>query len=249
MNITKMNDFVTSWLTLRLCLSCPQRHLSPEDFFRVFGMSMSAFDRLAQWKKNELKKQVRLFWENLVSRDRLTNSRPYCQQCALNSSLHKGLLTPDWLCVSVEEELAEMKRSLFNWDGKRRTYLDLWRVLWHYLACTLSTMYEVSQLAKLEEILGHESKYFQSQQTSPHWTWKRKMRRGGSWLLLPALPADVSVLTWLAGWQTDLPQYTINWVSATLQFGWNAALKTNWCDIKKYIHFYVKNTDTIQSGS
>ncbi|KAG7242349.1 hypothetical protein INR49_023905 [Caranx melampygus] len=37
------------------------RHLSPEEFYRVFGMSMSAFDRLAQWKKNELKKQVRLF--------------------------------------------------------------------------------------------------------------------------------------------------------------------------------------------
>ncbi|KAM7374554.1 hypothetical protein PAMP_007202 [Pampus punctatissimus] len=38
-----------------------ERHLSPEEFHRVFGMSMSAFDRLAQWKKNELKKQVRLF--------------------------------------------------------------------------------------------------------------------------------------------------------------------------------------------
>ncbi|XP_036975617.1 actin-binding LIM protein 3-like isoform X2 [Acanthopagrus latus] len=38
-----------------------ERHLSPEEFYRVFGMSMSAFDRLAQWKKNELKKQVRLF--------------------------------------------------------------------------------------------------------------------------------------------------------------------------------------------
>ncbi|KAM3869153.1 actin-binding LIM protein 3-like [Diretmus argenteus] len=38
-----------------------ERHLSPEEFCRVFGMSMSAFDRLAQWKKNELKKQVRLF--------------------------------------------------------------------------------------------------------------------------------------------------------------------------------------------
>ncbi|KAA8586764.1 hypothetical protein FQN60_000600 [Etheostoma spectabile] len=34
-----------------------ERHLSPEDFYRVFGMSMSAFDHLAQWKKNELKKQ------------------------------------------------------------------------------------------------------------------------------------------------------------------------------------------------
>uniref|UniRef100_A0A8C2WUQ5 Actin binding LIM protein family member 3 n=1 Tax=Cyclopterus lumpus TaxID=8103 RepID=A0A8C2WUQ5_CYCLU len=38
-----------------------ERHLSPEEFHRVFGMSMSAFDHLAQWKKNELKKQVRLF--------------------------------------------------------------------------------------------------------------------------------------------------------------------------------------------
>uniref|UniRef100_A0AAX7UT82 Actin binding LIM protein family, member 3 n=1 Tax=Astatotilapia calliptera TaxID=8154 RepID=A0AAX7UT82_ASTCA len=38
-----------------------ERHLSPEEFYRVFSMSMSAFDRLAQWKQNELKKQVRLF--------------------------------------------------------------------------------------------------------------------------------------------------------------------------------------------
>ncbi|XP_014878272.1 actin-binding LIM protein 3-like isoform X5 [Poecilia latipinna] len=41
--------------------ACLERHLSPEEFYRVFGMSMSAFDHLAQWKKNELKKQVRLF--------------------------------------------------------------------------------------------------------------------------------------------------------------------------------------------
>ncbi|KAK9536451.1 hypothetical protein VZT92_006227 [Zoarces viviparus] len=38
-----------------------ERHLSPEEFHRVFGMPMSAFDHLAQWKKNELKKRVRLF--------------------------------------------------------------------------------------------------------------------------------------------------------------------------------------------
>ncbi|KAM4726418.1 actin-binding LIM protein 3-like isoform 2-T2 [Anableps anableps] len=38
-----------------------ERHLSPEEFYRIFGMPMSAFDCLAQWKKNELKKQVRLF--------------------------------------------------------------------------------------------------------------------------------------------------------------------------------------------
>ncbi|KAJ3589109.1 hypothetical protein NHX12_009957 [Muraenolepis orangiensis] len=38
-----------------------KRHLSPEDFHRVFGMSTASFDHLAQWKKKELKKQVRLF--------------------------------------------------------------------------------------------------------------------------------------------------------------------------------------------
>ncbi|XP_062288993.1 actin-binding LIM protein 3-like [Scomber scombrus] len=38
-----------------------ERHLSPEEFHRVFGMSMCTFDHLAQWKKNELKKQFRLF--------------------------------------------------------------------------------------------------------------------------------------------------------------------------------------------
>ncbi|XP_053187420.1 actin-binding LIM protein 3-like [Scomber japonicus] len=38
-----------------------ERHLSPEEFHRVFGMSICTFDHLAQWKKNELKKQVRLF--------------------------------------------------------------------------------------------------------------------------------------------------------------------------------------------
>ncbi|XP_031664265.1 actin-binding LIM protein 3-like isoform X2 [Oncorhynchus kisutch] len=38
-----------------------ERHLSPEDFYRVFRMTMPDFDRLALWKRNELKKQVRLF--------------------------------------------------------------------------------------------------------------------------------------------------------------------------------------------
>ncbi|XP_034539277.1 actin-binding LIM protein 3-like isoform X3 [Notolabrus celidotus] len=38
-----------------------ERHLSPDEFYRVFGMPMSDFDHLAQWKKNELKKKVRLF--------------------------------------------------------------------------------------------------------------------------------------------------------------------------------------------
>ena len=38
-----------------------QRHLSQEEFYQVFGMTISEFDRLALWKRNELKKQARLF--------------------------------------------------------------------------------------------------------------------------------------------------------------------------------------------
>nr|XP_006003833.1 PREDICTED: actin-binding LIM protein 3 isoform X2 [Latimeria chalumnae] len=38
-----------------------ERHLSPEDFYHVFGMTITEFDRLALWKRNEMKKQARLF--------------------------------------------------------------------------------------------------------------------------------------------------------------------------------------------
>ncbi|XP_077589060.1 actin-binding LIM protein 3 isoform X6 [Stigmatopora nigra] len=38
-----------------------ERHLSPEEFVQVFGMAIEDFDRLALWKRNELKKQARLF--------------------------------------------------------------------------------------------------------------------------------------------------------------------------------------------
>ncbi|KPP67111.1 hypothetical protein Z043_114328, partial [Scleropages formosus] len=38
-----------------------ERHLSPEDFQQVFGMTIEHFDRLALWKRNELKKKARLF--------------------------------------------------------------------------------------------------------------------------------------------------------------------------------------------
>lgn len=42
--------------------SClPQRHLSQEEFYQIFGMTIAEFDRLALWKRNELKKQARLF--------------------------------------------------------------------------------------------------------------------------------------------------------------------------------------------
>ncbi|XP_036428223.1 actin-binding LIM protein 2 isoform X3 [Colossoma macropomum] len=38
-----------------------ERHLSPEEFFQVFGMTIEQFDRLALWKRNDLKKRARLF--------------------------------------------------------------------------------------------------------------------------------------------------------------------------------------------
>ncbi|XP_055770064.1 actin-binding LIM protein 3-like, partial [Salvelinus fontinalis] len=38
-----------------------ERHLSPEEFLQVFGMAVAEFDRLALWKRNEMKKQARLF--------------------------------------------------------------------------------------------------------------------------------------------------------------------------------------------
>ncbi|XP_053479988.1 dematin-like isoform X2 [Ictalurus furcatus] len=38
-----------------------ERHLSPEEFENVFGMTMEEFDRLSLWKRNELKKRVSLF--------------------------------------------------------------------------------------------------------------------------------------------------------------------------------------------
>ncbi|XP_049320538.1 actin-binding LIM protein 2 [Astyanax mexicanus] len=38
-----------------------ERHLSPEEFFQVFGMTLEQFDRLALWKKNDMKKKARLF--------------------------------------------------------------------------------------------------------------------------------------------------------------------------------------------
>uniref|UniRef100_A0A671RRC6 HP domain-containing protein n=1 Tax=Sinocyclocheilus anshuiensis TaxID=1608454 RepID=A0A671RRC6_9TELE len=38
-----------------------ERHLSPEEFQNVFGMSIEEFDRLSLWKRNDLKKKVSLF--------------------------------------------------------------------------------------------------------------------------------------------------------------------------------------------
>lgn len=38
-----------------------ERHLAPEEFQQLFGMSMAEFDRLSLWKRNELKKKASLF--------------------------------------------------------------------------------------------------------------------------------------------------------------------------------------------
>uniref|UniRef100_A0AAV2KPR1 HP domain-containing protein n=1 Tax=Knipowitschia caucasica TaxID=637954 RepID=A0AAV2KPR1_KNICA len=38
-----------------------ERHLSPEDFMQVFSMTLDQFDRLALWKRTDLKKKARLF--------------------------------------------------------------------------------------------------------------------------------------------------------------------------------------------
>ncbi|KAM8887181.1 LOW QUALITY PROTEIN: dematin-like [Spinachia spinachia] len=38
-----------------------ERHLSQEEFFSVFGMSMEEFDSLSLWKRNDMKKKVGLF--------------------------------------------------------------------------------------------------------------------------------------------------------------------------------------------
>lgn len=38
-----------------------ERHLSPDEFQQVFGMTLEQFDRLALWKKNDMKKAAHLF--------------------------------------------------------------------------------------------------------------------------------------------------------------------------------------------
>ncbi|KAG7283085.1 hypothetical protein CRUP_033031, partial [Coryphaenoides rupestris] len=48
-------------LSARDLLHWGGRHLSVEEFVQVFGMTVEDFDRLALWKRNELKKQARLF--------------------------------------------------------------------------------------------------------------------------------------------------------------------------------------------
>lgn len=55
---------LTVWAGLTdggVCFLFRQRHLSADDFQRVFGMSMAEFDRLSLWRRNDLKKKASLF--------------------------------------------------------------------------------------------------------------------------------------------------------------------------------------------
>lgn len=38
-----------------------ERHLSQDEFYSVFGMTLEDFDRLSLWKRNDMKKRVCLF--------------------------------------------------------------------------------------------------------------------------------------------------------------------------------------------
>ncbi|XP_041830308.1 actin-binding LIM protein 1-like isoform X2 [Melanotaenia boesemani] len=38
-----------------------ERHLSPDSFFKIFGMNIQEFDRLPLWKRNDMKKKTNLF--------------------------------------------------------------------------------------------------------------------------------------------------------------------------------------------
>ncbi|KAF6734770.1 Actin-binding LIM protein 1 [Oryzias melastigma] len=38
-----------------------ERHLSPDSFFEIFGMSIQEFDRLPLWKRNDMKRKANLF--------------------------------------------------------------------------------------------------------------------------------------------------------------------------------------------
>lgn len=38
-----------------------ERHLSPEEFQAVFGMTIDKFNELPEWKRVDLKKRVKLF--------------------------------------------------------------------------------------------------------------------------------------------------------------------------------------------
>ncbi|RLW08916.1 hypothetical protein DV515_00002963 [Chloebia gouldiae] len=67
--VTEIYPYETLIVTNRVRVKLPkdvdrtrlERHLSPEEFQEVFKMSIEEFDRLALWKRNDLKKKALLF--------------------------------------------------------------------------------------------------------------------------------------------------------------------------------------------
>ena len=47
--------------TNNLLLLSSQRHLAPEVFWEIFGMSIQEFDKLPLWRRNDMKKKAKLF--------------------------------------------------------------------------------------------------------------------------------------------------------------------------------------------
>lgn len=47
--------------TNNVLLLSSQRHLAPEVFWEIFGMSIQEFDKLPLWRRNDMKKKAKLF--------------------------------------------------------------------------------------------------------------------------------------------------------------------------------------------
>lgn len=91
-----------------------------------------------------------------------------------------------------------------RWQEQNCWRLNLGVLLTSVYLDFLSNTYEVSQLAKKgRKKLEGEDEDLERQQMDHTATDRKLMSRGRSWLLLPLLPADGSVLTGAPGWQSD----------------------------------------------
>lgn len=53
------------WTIVSLFPVFLQRHLAPEVFQEIFGMTIQEFDKLPLWRRNDMKKKAKLFWTTL----------------------------------------------------------------------------------------------------------------------------------------------------------------------------------------
>lgn len=58
---TSQGHCVAISTTNTFLLLSPQRHLAPEVFWEIFGMSIQEFDKLPLWRRNDMKKKAKLF--------------------------------------------------------------------------------------------------------------------------------------------------------------------------------------------